>query len=66
MPERTSNVAIYWDFENIQASLVEKKSGPGGYGRTKFQPQELLIDVDSVMEYAATFGVVSINRAYCN
>jgi uncharacterized protein (TIGR00288 family) len=66
MPERTSNVAIYWDFENIQASLVEKKSGPGGYGRTKFQAQELLIDVDSVMEYAATFGVVSINRAYCN
>ncbi len=66
MTERTSNVAIYWDFENVQASLVEKKSGPGSYSRTKFQLQEALIDVDSVMEYAATFGVVSINRAYCN
>lgn len=66
MSDHTSNVAIYWDFENIQASLVEKKGGMGGYGRTKFQAQEALIDVDSVMEYAATFGVVSINRAYCN
>jgi uncharacterized protein (TIGR00288 family) len=66
MSDPTSNVAIYWDFENIQASLVEKRGGPGGYGRTKFQAQEALIDVDSVMEYAATFGVVSINRAYCN
>jgi uncharacterized protein (TIGR00288 family) len=66
MSDRTWNVAIYWDFENIQASLVEKKGGMGGYGRTKFQAQEALIDVDSVMEYAATFGVISINRAYCN
>ncbi|MEN9353111.1 MAG: hypothetical protein RL318_436 [Fibrobacterota bacterium] len=66
MSDRAWNVAIYWDFENIQASLVEKKGGMGGYGRTKFQAQEALIDVDSVMEYAATFGVVSINRAYCN
>lgn len=66
MSDRTSNVAIYWDFENIQASLVEKRGGREAYGRTKFQHQEVLIDVDSVVEYAATFGVVSINRAYCN
>ncbi len=66
MSDRTSNVAIYWDFENIQASLVEKRGGREAYGRTKYQHQEVLIDVDSVMEYAATFGVVSINRAYCN
>lgn len=66
MPEKPSNVAVYWDFENVQASLVEKKGGPGAYGRTKYQAQEALIDVESVMEYAATFGVVSINRAYCN
>jgi len=66
MREHPSNVAIYWDFENIQASLVEKRGGFGAYGRTKYQAQEPLIDVDSVMEFAATFGVVSINRAYCN
>lgn len=66
MREYPTNVAIYWDFENIQASLVEKKGGFGAYGRTKYQNQEPLIDVDSVMEFAATFGVVSINRAYCN
>lgn len=66
MREQTSNVAIYWDFENLQASLVEKKGGNGAYGRTKYQAQEALIDIESVMEYAATFGVVSINRAYCN
>jgi uncharacterized protein (TIGR00288 family) len=66
MREYPTNVAIYWDFENIQASLVEKKGGFGAYGRTKYQNQEALIDVDSVMEFAATFGVISINRAYCN
>jgi uncharacterized protein (TIGR00288 family) len=66
MREYPTNVAIYWDFENIQASLVEKKGGFGAYGRTKYQHQEVLIDVDSVMEFAATFGVISINRAYCN
>lgn len=66
MREQTSNVAIYWDFENLQASLVEKKGGNGAYGRTKYQAQEALVDIESVMEYAATFGVVSINRAYCN
>lgn len=66
MRDATTNVAIYWDFENLQASLVEKKGGPGAYGRTKYQAQEALIDIESIMEYAATFGVVSINRAYCN
>lgn len=66
MRDTTTNVAIYWDFENLQASLVEKKGGPGAYGRTKYQAQEALIDIESIMEYAATFGVVSINRAYCN
>lgn len=66
MRDTTTNVAIYWDFENLQASLVEKKGGNGAYGRTKYQAQEALIDIESVMEYAATFGVVSINRAYCN
>jgi len=66
MRDTTTNVAIYWDFENLQASLVEKKGGSGAYGRTKYQAQEALIDIESIMEYAATFGVVSINRAYCN
>lgn len=66
MRDNPSNVAIYWDFENLQASLVEKKGGNGAYGRTKYQAQEALIDIESVMEFAATFGVVSINRAYCN
>lgn len=66
MRENPTNVAIYWDFENLQASLVEKKGGQGAYGRTKYLAQEALVDIESIMEYAATFGVVSINRAYCN
>jgi len=66
MRDNPTNVAIYWDFENLQASLVEKKGGSGAYGRTKYQAQEALIDIESIMDYAATFGVVSINRAYCN
>ena len=62
------SVALYWDFENLHAGLAEAKFGEGFYGRSdsRFKPQEALIDIQAVVELAASFGPVAINRAYCN
>jgi hypothetical protein len=61
-------VAIYWDFENLHAGLVEAKYGDGAYAKqdNRFKPQEPLVDVQAVAELAASFGPVAINRAYGN
>lgn len=60
------SVALYWDFENLHAGLSEEKE-PGSYGReNRFKLQEPLVDVQAVVELAASFGPVAINRAYCN
>jgi hypothetical protein len=39
-------VALYGDFENLHAGLVEARFGEGYYGRpdNSFKPQEALID----------------------
>jgi len=61
------SVALYWDFENLHASLCEEKD-PGSYARpdNRFKPQEPLVDVQAVIDLAASFGPLVINRAYCN
>jgi hypothetical protein len=61
-------VALYWDFENLHASLFEDRNGEGSYGRQdgRFKVQEPLVDVQAVLELAASYGPISINRAYCN
>jgi hypothetical protein len=60
-------VALYWDFENIHAGLCEEKD-PGAYARGdfRFKPQEPLVNIQAVMDMAASFGPIAINRAYCN
>lgn len=62
------SVALYWDFENLHASLVEAAFGEGTYGKpdNRFKVQEPLVQVQAVLELAASFGPVAINRAYCN
>jgi uncharacterized LabA/DUF88 family protein len=65
---RERSVALYWDFENLQAALIDAKYGDGSYAKadSRFKPQEPLIDVQAIVELAASFGPVAINRAYCN
>jgi len=64
--EEGRSVALYWDFENLHAALCEEQD-PGSYGReNRFKLQEPRVDVQSVVELAASFGPVAINRAYCN
>ena len=73
MPEQENNnnagrfVALYWDFENLHASLCEGKD-PGSYARpdNRFKPQEPLVDIQAIVDMAASFGPIAINRAFCN
>lgn len=62
------SVALYWDFENLHAGLVEARQGEGAYAKqdNRFKPQEPLIDVQAVVELGASFGPIAINRAYGN
>ena len=66
--EENRSVALYWDFENLHASLSEMHLGEGSYGKTdgRFKVQEPFIDVQAIVELASSFGPVAINRAYCN
>ncbi len=63
-----SSVALYWDFENLHASLSEARLGEGSYGKPdgRFKLQEPLIDVAAVVELALALGPIAVNRAYCN
>ena len=62
------SVALYWDFENLHAGVLDAKYGEGTYAKqdNRFKPQEPLVDVQARVELAASFGPVAINRAYGN
>jgi hypothetical protein len=59
-------VAIYWDFENVHACLVDDANGDGAYRASRFKVQEPIVDIDPITEYASTFGRVVVHRAYAN
>jgi uncharacterized LabA/DUF88 family protein len=62
------SVALYWDFENLHAGLVEARFGEGSYSKpdSRFKAQEPLVDVQALVDLASSFGPIAINRAYCN
>lgn len=66
--QANQSVALYWDFENLHASLSEARLGEGSYGKPdgRFKLQEPLIDVQAIVELACAYGPIAINRAYCN
>lgn len=61
-----ANIAIYWDFENIHASLATLQNGRDWYRDNRFEKQPKLVDIGPIMEYAASLGNININRAYAN
>lgn len=63
----SASVALYWDFENLHAGLCEARQ-EGTYSKpdNRFKVQEPLIDVQAVVDLAASFGPLAIHRAYCN
>lgn len=66
--EENQSVALYWDFENLHASLSDARLGEGSYNKPdgRFKAQEPLVDVQAIVELASSFGPIAINRAYCN
>jgi uncharacterized protein (TIGR00288 family) len=63
-----TSVAVYWDFENIHASLYNSLHGANAYGKNenRFCVQEPLVKIHGIYDYAASFGNIVINKAYCN
>ncbi|WP_051694036.1 NYN domain-containing protein [Desulfohalovibrio reitneri] len=59
-------VAVYWDFENLHAALYDLENGIGSYRRDWRTRQPELVDIDVIMEYAASLGKVVMNKAYAN
>jgi hypothetical protein len=67
MAETDAAVAIYWDFENVHACLIDDQAGEQTYRTTaRYRSQDVVIDVARVVEYAAGFGRVAVHRAYAN
>lgn len=66
--DNTRSVAIYWDFENLHAGVLEAKYGEGAYTKQeiRFKPQEPLVDIQALVELGASYGPIAINRAYGN
>ena len=65
--EGQASGALYCDCESLHASLCDARQ-EGAYSKqdTRFRVQEPLIDIQAVLELAASFGPIAINRAYCN
>lgn len=59
-------VAIYWDFENLHAILANLAYGENAYRDNRFTIQPPLINIKPILDYAASFGDIIINRAYGN
>ncbi|HNV59404.1 MAG TPA: NYN domain-containing protein [Rhodoferax sp.] len=66
-PHRSGCVALYWDFENLHAALCEARL-EGSYSKqdNRFKVQEPLVNIQAIIDMAATYGPLAINRAYCN
>jgi hypothetical protein len=61
-----NNVAIYWDFENVHANVLDEMRGTGSYNSCWWKTQEPVVELEPILEYASGFGSVIINRAYSN
>ncbi|MFD4422490.1 NYN domain-containing protein [Agromyces sp. NPDC058484] len=71
-------VALYFDFDNIVISRYDQLHGDGAYrkdtGRKTVAASPLTgrkltaatVDVDAVLDFAATFGTIAIARAYAD
>ena len=67
MAETDAVVAIYWDFENVHACLMDEQAGEQSYrASARYKPQDVMVDVTRVADYAGAFGRVAVHRAYAN
>ena len=61
-----AKIAIYWDFENIHACLIDREYGREEYINNRYRPQPPIVQIEPVIDYAASLGDVVIHKAYCN
>ncbi len=65
-----ASVAVYWDFENIHASVAKFELGADWFDRMKRGKLALqdtkVLNIAAIMQYASTLGEVVINKAYAN
>ncbi len=64
--DEIAKVAIYWDFENLHATLLNQKFGDTAYRNSRNTSQAPIVDLFPILDYAASFGDIIINRAYGN
>ena len=60
-----NRVAVYWDFENIHASLMDRLHGEGAYRGHRGQHPEL-VNFPPIMAFAASVGEVVLRKAYAD
>ncbi len=60
------HIAVYWDFENVHASLYELMNGAGSYKQGRYLRQTDIVDVEALMNFILPIGPVAVNRAYAN
>ena len=72
-------VALYFDFDNIVISRYDQLHGEGAYRKDTSRSKtvapgtvasarlkEATVDIDAVLDFAATFGTIAIARAYAD
>ncbi|MEV1128326.1 NYN domain-containing protein [Agromyces sp. NPDC049794] len=72
-------VALYFDFDNIVISRYDQLHGDGAYRKDTSRSKtvapgtvasarlkEATVDIDAVLDFAATFGTIAISRAYAD
>jgi uncharacterized LabA/DUF88 family protein len=64
--DEAPKVAVYWDFENLHAIIANVTHGENAYRENRFTPQPVFVEIEPILEYAASLGDVIINRAYGN
>lgn len=62
----TKQIGVYWDFENIHASVYEALRGKQSYSKGKYTRQPAIVNIPAIMEYIAGQGEISVNKAYAN
>lgn len=46
--------------------MLDEQQGQGAYQLSRFRPQDAIIDIDSIVEFALSLGPLAINRAFAN
>jgi uncharacterized LabA/DUF88 family protein len=61
-----NQIALFWDFENIHASVMAHRFGQSWYNNFKYKAMPNVVDIKSIVNYASSLGDLVLNRAYAN